>query len=346
MDDSLQDQEPYFIAEIGLNHNGDVRLAKQLIDICINASCDAVKFQKREVSLMFPENMLNQPFSRFPELGDTMREVRESLELGKSEYRQLREYCSGKIDFIVTPFDHPSVEFLDDLDLDGYKIASHSVTDIPLLRAVSKRRKPVIASVGMSNSEEVTRLVTTFSGIDLTLLHCVSSYPTKTEDANLGVIEWLKQFGCRVGYSDHENGIMVAPVAVALGAKVIEKHVTLDKSMPGFDHAMSIEPYEIVKVVQNIKSIDKALKKVTTKRLMPTELQVFDNRRGSIYAAKAIQKGQKLDESSMVIKAPLRGLTPRFTDLLIGAKALYDINEDEPITFGLVDIRKRELDEE
>ncbi len=334
---NFRDDSVYFIAEIGLNHNGIVHLAKTLIDIAINAGCGAAKFQKRDVESMFVAQILDQEFARFPELGGTMRAVREGLELSKEEYRSLRNFCRGRIDFMVTPFDIPSVEFLDDLDIDAYKIASHSATDIPMLEAVARRGKPVVASVGMATQREVDRMVEVFKNVDLTLLHCVSQYPTQTDNANLGMIGELKKYGRRVGYSDHEDGINIAPVAVALGAEVIEKHITLDKDMQGFDHKMSIEPTQLAQCIRQLNAVKSALRDTGPKTIKPHELIMYDNRRGSLYAGCDIKKGSTLTRDMVRVKAPLRGLTPRFASMIDGAKALYDLKEDDPITFGVID---------
>ena len=335
---NIQPDRVYFIAEIGLNHNGDYHLAKNLMQVAMSAGCSAVKLQKRCVEQMAVASVLDQPFDRFPELGSTNREVRERLELSKDEYIRLTEFCRGKIDFIVTPFDVQSVEFLDDIEVDAYKIASHSNTDIPLLREIARRGRPVIASMGMCNRLEVERLVSIFSQVDLTLLYCVSSYPVDTKDVSLGLIEWLKRYGCRVGYSDHEDGISVAPAAVALGAEVIEKHITLDKSMTGFDHHMSLDPSQLIQCVRNINLVKASLRKPQKKEILPCELRMFDNRRRSIYAACDIPKGTKLTADMMTTKAPLRGLTPRFLEQLVGVRTLYDLKRNDPITFGVVDL--------
>ncbi len=328
----------YFISEIGLNHNGDFFLAKNLIDISITAKASAVKFQKRDVNRMFINSILNQPFDRFPALGTTVREVRQSLELSKEVYTELRNYCRDKIDFIVTPFDIPSLEFLDDLDLDAFKIASHNNTDIPLLKELNLRGKPVIVSVGMCSRNEVERLINTLKDVELTLLYCVSSYPVNSDDVNLNMIQWLKHYGCRVGYSDHEDGFMFAPVAVALGAEVIEKHITLDKNMKGFDHHMSLDPTQLIQCVRSVNLVKSSLLKPADKQLQPCEIHMFDNRRYSIYAACDIKCGTKLQKEMLAVKAPLKGLTPRFFEKLIGVETLYDLKEDDPITFGVVNL--------
>jgi sialic acid synthase SpsE len=337
---AISDNEIYFIAEIGLNHNGSPHLARNLVDLAISSGCRCAKFQKRTIGHMFVNSILDGPFDRFPELGSTMRDVREGLELNLDTYRDLREYCRGKIDFMVTPFDIPSIEFLDKVDIDSFKIASHSATDIPMLREVAKRGKPVVASVGMANEREIQRMVDIFKDVDFTLLHCVSSYPTQSKDANLGVIDWLRHFGAdRVGYSDHEDGITMAPIAVALGAEVIEKHITLDKKLQGFDHAMSIEPGQLIQVVRILNEVKRAIRPVDHKEVMPCEVNVFDDRRGSIYANRNIAKGETITDDMIMVKAPLRGLTPRFFERVVGGKALYDLNLDDPITFGVVELK-------
>lgn len=332
------DNVVYFIGEIGLNHNGSSDIAKKLIDMAIDAGCSAIKFQKRCIEQTFIKEILDQPLTRFPALGKTVREVRGNLELSKDDYVYLRDYCRGKIDFIVTPFDIQSLEFLDDLDVDTYKIASHSNTDIPLLKEVAQRKKPVIVSVGTCNELEIQRIVAIFKNIDLTLLYCVSSYPLQYSDINLNILSWLKQFGCRIGYSDHEDGNFIAPAVVALGAEVIEKHITLDKNMLGFDHGFSLDPTQLEECINIINVVRSSLLKPAEKKLLPCELKIFDDRRRSLYAACAITKGTKLTADHMTTKAPLRGLTPRFKEVLIGVEVVCDLQEDDPITFGVVEL--------
>lgn len=327
----------YIIAEAGLNHNGEFALAKRLVEIAIETGCNAVKFQKRTVNQIAIASVLDQPFTRFQGFGNTQREVRERVELSKETYRHLRQYCRNKIDFMVTPFDIKAVDFLDDLDIDSYKIASHNNTDIPLLKAVAKRKKPVFVSLGMCNENEIDEIVSIFKKNDLTLMYCVSRYPVQIDEINLNFIPWLKKkYNCTIGYSDHENGITIAPIAFALGAKVIEKHFTLDKTMVGFDHHMSLDPEELRSMVKTIRLVEKAVSRSPEKRIQPCETAMYDNRRRSLFAARPIKKGERISEKDITVKEPLIGLTPRMIPWVVGKTALYNLETDEPITFGVI----------
>ena len=280
----------YFIAEAGLNHNGDVEIAKKMIDVAIECNADAVKFQKRDVNQMATKDVLDKPFTNFPSFGSTYREVREHLELTKKEYKELREYCRDKIDFLVTPFDIQSLEFLDDLNIDGIKIAAHSFTDIPLLKEVGKRAKPIFASTGMSTLDDIKLAVKTLDPDKkrtkekgknkLHLLHCVSQYPMDTQFSNLPMINKLKEIfpNYEIGWSDHQNGISLVSAATALGVSVIEKHFTLDRTMEGFDHAMSLEPQGLKRCIRDIRVVEGAMK-YYPKKPMPNEMQCFNDYR-------------------------------------------------------------------
>lgn len=327
----------YIIAEIGLNHNGDYNLAKRMIDVAFECGCNAVKLQKRHVDQMAISEVLNKPFTRFSGFGSTVREVRENMELNKEEYRLLRDYSRDKIDFIVTPFDIQSLNFLDDLDIDSYKIASHSNTDIPLLKETAKRNKPVIVSTGMCSEEEIKEITDIFKNCDLALLHCVSQYPCDNKSVNLKTIKWLERFGVTVGYSDHQDGISVSLAAVAQGAKIIEKHFTIDKNLIGFDHHMSITPPQLKELVKSIREIEDVLSGDGKKRILPNEMNMFNNRRKSVYAAREIKAGTFITEDMLTVKAPLKGLTPKFIPLIIGKKVIYDIQREQPITFGILE---------
>ena len=338
----------YIIAEIGLNHDGNVELAKELIDISISAGCNAVKFQKREVSQMATKDILDKPFTNFPSLGNTYREVREKLELSKEEYHLLRSHCKNKIDFIVTPFDIPSLKFIDDLNVDRIKIAAHSLTDIPLLEEIAKCNKPIIVSVGMSTLKDIEEAVATFDGNglrtygtrnELVLLHCNSQYPVQPEYVNLTFIQQLKELypQYRIGFSDHQNGISLAPAAVALGAEVLEKHITLNRIMEGFDHTMSLEPHGIQKYVRDVRVIEKALI-VHPKIVMKNELECFNNYRRSIVSTREIKKGEIITRDVLTTKAPNTGLKPNMIPMVIGKIALRNISEDVHLTFRDIEL--------
>lgn len=333
----IPESHTYVIGEAGNNHNGELEKGYKLIDVAIEAGCDAVKFQKRDIDSMLTKDRLDRVFTNVPEWGDTYRKVREHIELSWEEFKKLKEYCKGKIDFIVTPFDIPSVRFLEKLGVDAYKVAAFTLTDIPVLEELAKTNKTIIMSVGMATEQEVKDALEVLEGYDVVLLHCVSSYPMRAEDANLQWIQWLKKFGKPVGFSDHENGITFGPVAVALGARVIEKHYTINRALPGLDHAMSLEPHGLKKLVRNIRKVEKGLQWSKQEReVLPGELKIFDEKRRTIVAAKEIKKGEKITREMLTTKGPNRGLPPKMIPELIGKPAMQDIEADTHITFGMV----------
>jgi len=327
----------YFIAEAGLCHNGSVDLAKKMIDVAIKCGADAVKFQKRDVSSMATKDILDQPFTNFPSMGKTYREVREHLELTKEEYHQLRDYCLGKIDFIVTPFDIISVAFLDDLNVDGIKIAAHSLTDVPVLEEIAKRDKPVYLSTGMSTWEDIDRAVIILEKLPLTIMHCVSQYPMNVECANLPMISELEDCypDYRIGWSDHQHGISLCVAGIALGAEVVEKHFTLDHTMEGFDHSFSLDPIGLQRCIRNIREMEQAMV-LHEKQPMAEEMDCFFNYRRTIVSTQDIPKGVVITREMLTTKAPNRGLSPSYIPDLIGKKALVDIPADTHIEFGMV----------
>jgi sialic acid synthase SpsE len=345
----MKNKKVYFIAEAGLNHNGNVNIAKKLIDVAVEANSDAVKFQKREVNQIATKDVLDAPFTNFPELGKTYREVRESLELTKSEYKLLREYSREKnIDFIVTPFDIQSLEFLDDLELDGIKLAAHSLTDIPLLEEVSKRKVPIYFSAGMCTWDDIERAIkaldptgirTKNSDISLNIFHVVSQYPMEIEFANLPMItELIKRYPQYViGWSDHQNGISLVSSAIALGAQVVEKHYTLDRTMKGFDHAMSLEPLGLKKAIRDMHIANKAMN-YHPKEVLGVESKCHQNYRRTIVASIDIPKGTKITRDMLTTKAPNRGLSPKHIPDLIGKITKRDIKEDTHIQFEDIEL--------
>ena len=250
----------YILAEACLNHNGSLEIAKKLIDIAYISGVDAVKFQKRTVEKLAIGSVLNAVDGRFPEFGTTYREIREHLEFDFDQYKELKEYSEQKeLDFIVTAFDTEAVDFLEDLGVEGYKLASHSLTNIDLLKYIAKTGKPTILSTGMANMSEIGTAVNIYqqSKTPLMLLHCVSAYPvTQLSSLNLTTIRALQErYQCPVGYSDHTIGVDAARFAVAAGAVVIEKHFTLSRALDGPDHALSSEPDELKELVKQCNVI-------------------------------------------------------------------------------------------
>lgn len=251
----------YVIAEIGLNHNGDVDIAKRLIDVAARAGADAVKFQKRTPEISTPEHMRDVP-RETPWGTMSYLEYRRRVEFGHDEYVEIGDHATMLgLDWFASPWDVPSVAFLEDLNVVAHKVASASLTDTELLVALRETGKPVILSTGMSTIEQIDRALDTLGTDRVVLMHATSTYPLEPEEANLRVISTLRDryAGVPVGYSGHERGLQISLAAVALGAVAVERHITLDRTMWGSDHAASLEPTGLEHLVRDIRVIEKAL---------------------------------------------------------------------------------------
>lgn len=269
----------FIVAEIGLNHNGDLELAKRLIDAACLAGCDAVKFQKRTPELCVP-----------PEQRDIMRETpwgvmtymeyRHRVEFGKHEYNEIDRYCrERKMIWFASPWDDNSVDFLESFCPACYKIASASLTDHALLKRVRATGRPVILSTGMSTMEEIRAAVNVLGEDNLLIAHCTSTYPCKPEELNLRMIETLrKEFSCPIGYSGHEVGLQTTYAAVMLGACFVERHITLDRAMWGSDQAASVEPHGFARLVRDIRAIERSLGD-GVKRVYESEVPIMNKLR-------------------------------------------------------------------
>lgn len=323
------------IAEAGVNHNGDIRIAKQLIDEAQKCGADIVKFQT------FIPRELASKHARMAEyqkenlgIEESQLAMLEKLALKWEEYEELAQYCKGVgIQFLSTPFDIDSVHFLDKLQ-DIWKIPSGEITNYPYLIEIAKTGKSVILSTGMSTLEEVDVAVDVLkqngSG-KIVLLHCTTSYPTLMQDVNLRAMLTMKEHcGLSVGYSDHTKGIEVPIAAVALGAEVIEKHFTLDRSLSGPDHKASLEPHELKSMIDGIRLIERALGS-TEKKPSEIELKNRSIARKSIVAKKKIKAGEKLDADNITTKRPGTGISPMKWNDVLGTKAIRDFEEDELI---------------
>ena len=249
----------FIVAEIGINHNGDLELAKRLIDAAVHAGCDAVKFQKRTVDVVYTPEELARP--RENPFGPTNGDLKRGLEFGEDEYRAIDGYCKEKgILWFASCWDEASVDFIERFDPPCYKIASACLTDEKLLKHHRQTGRPLISSTGMSTMEEIRRAVDIMGEDNLVLLHCTSTYPSKPEELNLRVIETLRrELDCPIGYSGHEVGLQTSLAAVALGACVVERHITLDRAMWGSDQAASIEPHGFARLVRDIRVIERAM---------------------------------------------------------------------------------------
>lgn len=252
-------QPVFIIAEIGINHNGDVEIAKQLIDVAASIGCDAVKFQKRTIDVVYTQEELDK--YRETPFGTTNRELKEALEFGFDEYAEIDRHCKERgILWTASCWDEASVDFIDQFEPAFYKVASASLTDDDLMKHTHDKGRPVILSTGMSTMEEIRHAVDILGDDDLVLMHCTSTYPSRPRELNLRVIETLREeFGCPVGYSGHEVGLQTSLAAVVLGACAVERHITLDRTMWGSDQAASVEPHGFARLVRDIRVIETAL---------------------------------------------------------------------------------------
>lgn len=333
-------EKVYIIAEAGDNHNGDFNTALKLVDVAKRAGADCVKFQTfvtEEIISKYAEMAEYQKKNTGKE--ESQFEMVKRLELSFDEFRKIKEYCDRVgIQFLSTPFDLKSVDFLNELGVPFFKIPSGEITNYPYLIKIAHTGKPVVMSTGMCEPDEILAAINVLekngSG-EITLLHCNTEYPTPLKDVNLYAMRTMKKmFGKKVGYSDHTKGIEVPVAAVALGACVIEKHFTLDKNMPGPDHKASLEPDELGRMVKNIRNIEIALGD-GVKRVSESERKNIAIARKSIVARRNIQEGKILTEENLAVKRPGTGINPMQWMEVLGTRAVRDFKEDE-----LIEIRE------
>jgi sialic acid synthase SpsE/sugar phosphate isomerase/epimerase len=325
-------QPAYIIAEIGVNHNGILALALELIDVAVNAGADAVKFQKRSLNRLYPKKYLENANSGEKTLRYLLP-ILQQVELPDHNYYKILEYCQKKgITFLCSAFDIESADFLAELDVPAYKVASADLTNLPLLDHLAKKDKPLILSTGMSRMDEVEVTVDFLKerGVEFALLHCNSTYPTAFEDVNLLFMEKLRRFGVPVGYSGHERGIAVSTVAAAMGASIIERHITLDRTMDGPDHAASLEPQGFKKMVRDIRQVTEALGTGEEKFISRGEILNREVLGKSLVAARKIEPGEVITPEMIAVKGPALGLSPQNYPGLVGRVAERPIEEDEP----------------
>lgn len=328
----------FIIAEAGVNHNGSIELAKKLIDVAVEAGVDAVKFQTFKAENLVSKNAQKADYQKqTTDKEESQFEMIKKLELDVSTHKELIAYCKTKnIMFLSTPFDHDSIELLNDLGLEIFKIPSGEITNLPYLRHIGKLGKKVILSTGMANIGEIENALDILieAGTkkeNITVLHANTEYPTPMEDVNLKAMLTIgKTFDVAFGYSDHTLGIEVPTAAVALGASCIEKHFTLDKTMQGPDHKASLEPDELKAMVKAIRNIELALGS-SVKKPSPSEAKNKLIARKSIVAKTNIKKGDILSENNLAIKRPGNGISPMRWDEIVGIVASKDYKEDELI---------------
>lgn len=333
------------IAEAGVNHNGDYELAKKMAVIAKEAGADIVKYQTAIPELVMSKHASKAEYQKLTTGADESQlDMAKKIHLPLSAYKDLKDYCENEvgIKFLSTPFDHPSIDELNNIGMDIFKIPSGEITNKPYLEKVGTLRKKVILSTGMSTLEEVKRAFNTLINAgtpqeNISVLHCTSDYPARFEDLNLKAIQTISEaLNCEVGYSDHSVGIEASIAAVAMGSTIIEKHFTLDKTMEGPDHKASLSPEELSFLVKSIRNIEKALGD-GVKRPIGNEIGTAKIARRSIHIAYNIESGTVLDASNLIMKRPDGGISPFDIDQVIGKKTNSTLKEDTMLSWDMLE---------
>jgi len=337
----IGEKEPVFIiAEAGVNHNGDYNIALRLIDEAANAGVDAIKFQSFKTEKLILNNIEKAPYQKETTgINETQFEMLKRLEMSIEHMKKLKVYTEKKgLIFLSTPFDIESMEELDAIGIDAYKISSTDATNIPFIRKIAQKGKPILLSTGMCDVDEVDQAIKEIEKYNsqLVLLQCTANYPIKDEEANLSIIrKFHEQYHVIVGYSDHSTGVGAAPYAVPLGVKVIEKHFTLDKNMEGPDHRASLDPFELKKLVSDIRKVEKYCGVMEEKIPTWEEQSTKKSLQKCIVASSVIFEGDIFTEKNLTCKRTGgKGISARFFDQLLGAKSKKDYNIDAIISEG------------
>jgi sialic acid synthase len=336
------DSDCYVIAEIGHNHQGDLEKARQLFQRAKECGVDAVKLQKRDNRTLYTAAMYNRPYEHENSFGRTYGEHREFLEFGRAEYLELQNVARELgLTFFATAFDVPSADFLAALDAPAYKLASGDLLNLPLLRHVAQFQKPVILSTGGASLEAVKRAYETIGSINpqVAILQCTASYPTEPEQMNLGVIQTFRSEFPRavVGLSDHSNGIAMAVVSYMLGGRIIEKHFTLNHTWKGTDHALSLEPIGMQKMIRDLHRARVAVGD-GIKRPLPIEVSAIEKMGKKLVAARPLAAGHVIQAADIAIKSPGDGLPPTELGTVIGRRLLRPLDPDAPITVDALEL--------
>jgi sialic acid synthase SpsE len=330
----------YIVAEAGSNHDRDLGQAKRLIEVAAEAAVDAVKFQTFLADRIVAETPVRAKYlDEVLPKGRTMTDLFRELELPREWHSELKTYAeSCGLDFLSTPFDHEAVDLLDGLGVKAFKIATYELWDLPLIRDVASRGKPIICSTGMADIGEVAEAVAVVRATgneQLILLHCVVNYPPPFADLNLRAIQTMRQaFDVPVGWSDHTPGWLAPVIATTLGAAVIEKHYTTDRGRPGPDHRFALEPDELAEMVRAIRSTEAALGD-GIKRMAPAEADLYVTARRSLFAARAIEAGTTITEQDIAILRPGTGIEVRDLPHVVGRTARRRIERHEPLAWEM-----------
>ena len=325
----------FFIAEAGVNHNGSVNLGKELIDIAKDAGANAVKFQTFKADELNIKKAPKSTYHKETTGGDedqSWYDLLKTQEISEEMHLQLIEYCIKKnIIFLSTPYGEKSADLLEKLDVPAFKIASTDINNTPLLTHIARKGRPIILSTAMCKMEEVEKAVSTVRNVgldDIAVLQCTGNYPAKLSDSNIRVIQtYQKKFNCIVGYSDHTPNFINSIAATVMGAKIYEKHITIDKSLPGPDHRMSLDPVELKLTIKYIRDTELALGSSEIKVLNAEKENRYKLRK-SIVSLKDINKNTVIERNMVAIKRPGDGIPPSEINNVIGKKAMKDINKD------------------
>ncbi len=331
------DTDCYVIAEIGHNHQGDLIKAKELFKAAAECGVDAVKLQKRNNRSLYTRDMYNKPYENENSFGPTYGSHREALEFGKQEYTELKKYARElSVTMFATAFDIPSANFLFELDLPAYKVASGDIKNTPLLKHVANFGRPIIISTGGAKLEDIQRAYETIMPINqqLAILQCTSAYPAEPQDLNLRVIETYRQIFPEtvIGLSDHENGIAMAPAAYVLGARIVEQHFTINHTWKGTDQVFSLEPIGMRKLVRDLHRVREALGD-GVKRIYPSELGAISKMSKKLVASRNLTSGTKMKLEDIAIKSPGDGLPPYELENVLDKVLKRPLSEDEDILF-------------
>ena len=331
----IEREEPYIIADIGANHNGDIELAKKMINELKNCGCDAVKFQSWTKDSLFAKGFYKEKSKFVDEKFGTLEEMVEKFSISKKDHITLKKYCDKKnITFCSSSFSFEEVDMLDELDVPFFKVASMDLNNLRFLEYIANKGKPIILSTGMGTLYEIDKAINTIfqtGNNKVIILHCVSIYPPKDDILNLKNMLMLNEsFGLPVGFSDHTIGTSIPLAAIALGAKIIEKHFTLDKTLPGWDHAVSADPGEMKTIIEEGKRIVKALGKYP-RVVSEAEIEQRKSFRRSIVTKRNLKKGEIIREKDVDFKRPGTGIRPDESKYIVGRKVNKNIDEDKLI---------------
>lgn len=325
----------FVIAEIGHNHSGEIDKAIKMITVAAACGADAVKFQKRNNKELYTKEMYNKPYENENSFGTTYGEHREFLEFGFDEYKELMKVAKkNHVEFMCTAFDFDSVDFLEELNIKSYKVASGDLNSFPLLECIAKKKKPMFISTGASNIQEVkeTHKFVTSINKKTCFLHCIANYPSEYHQLNMNVIKtYLESFpDIPIGYSSHENGILGPLMAYMLGATVVETHFTLNHAWKGTDHKFSLEPQGMQKMIRDLRRVDIALGD-GEKKILKEELSARQKMGKSLYFTQNIVSGNLIEEKHISMKSPGGYLSPKLFPEIIGKKLIVDVEFEKPV---------------